>query len=119
MDEHRADDVRNEIRSRRTNEWIRSTHRSFGDGDDPVRYVCECSDGGCSSTILMKVAEYESVRSDGHLFAISPDHEDPELDALAAEFAGYSVVGKLPGMPARIAYGTDPRRSERWRDRPM
>jgi hypothetical protein len=110
MDEHRADDVRNELRARRTNEWIRSSHRSFGDAGERQRYFCECSDGDCRSTISLRSAEYEAVRADGNLFAITRDHEDPELDALVVEYELYAVVGKLPGMPARMSYESDPRR---------
>lgn len=110
MDEYRADDVRNEVRSRRTNEWIRAAHRSFGGSDGTDRYNCECSDAGCTSTIALLASEYESVRGDGRDFAIMHDHEDPELDAVLAERPRYSIVRKLPGMPARIAGETDPRR---------
>jgi hypothetical protein len=114
MVEDRSDDVRTEVRSRRTNEWIRSARRSFGDAvgdaDGTDRYHCECSDAGCTSTIALLASEYESVRGDGRDFAIMRDHEDPELDAVLAERARYSIVRKLPGMPARIAGESDPRR---------
>ena len=43
MHDDRVDDVRNEIRSRRTNEWIRSAHESFGHAGEE-KYVCECSE---------------------------------------------------------------------------
>ena len=56
-------------------------------------------------------AEYEAVRADGLRFIIAVDHENPELDVLVAAHERYSVVTKLPGEPARIALGSDPRRN--------
>ena len=53
----------------------------------------------------------EDVRSDGRTFAIATNHEDPELDRLVVEHAGYSIVAMLPGEPAQIALDSDPRKA--------
>jgi hypothetical protein len=106
----RADEVRNEVRSRSTNEWIEATHDSFGGSNDLDRYLCECSDATCGSTVALTRPEYEAVRADGHLFVIRLHHENPEIDSVVAEYPRYSLVAKLPGMPSGIAYASDPRR---------
>ena len=110
MTDWRAEEARNEVRSRSTNEWIEAAHDSFGEDSDMDRYLCECSDAGCASTVTLTRPEYEAVRAKGHTFAIMLHHENPEIDALLAEFPRYSLVAKLPGVPASIANASDPRR---------
>jgi hypothetical protein len=111
MTDWRADEARNEVRSRSTNEWIQAAHDSFGEDNPMDRYLCECSDANCASTVTLTRPEYESVRADGNTFAVMLHHENPEIDSLIAEYARYSLVAKLPGMPSNIAYAADPRRS--------
>jgi hypothetical protein len=103
-------EVLNEVRSRRTNEWIEAANDSFGEHHSMDRYLCECSDSTCTSTVSLTRDEYESVRSDGLQFAIRVDHESPELDGVRQEYPRYAIVAKLPGDPARTAIETDPRR---------
>jgi hypothetical protein len=110
MSDWRHAEVLNEVRSRRANEWIEEANDSFGDAHPMDRYLCECSDVSCTSTVSMTRAEYEIVRSDGVQFAITVDHEDPELEGVRVEYPRYSIVAKLPGDPARTAIATDPRR---------
>jgi hypothetical protein len=43
-------------------------------------------------------------------FFIATHHENPELDQLIIEHGG-TRSAKLPGEPARIALGSDPRNS--------
>jgi hypothetical protein len=104
------EEVLNEVRSRRTNEWIEATNDSFGGAHAMDRYLCECSDIACTSTVSLTRAEYEIVRSDGLQFAITVDHENPELDRVREEHPRYTIVTKMPGDPARTAIATDPRR---------
>ena len=103
-------EVLNEVRSRRTNEWIEAANDSLGEQHLMDRYHCECSDGSCTGIVNLTREEYEVVRSDGVQFAIMVDHEHPELDGVQIEYLRYSVVMKLPGDPARTAEATDPRR---------
>ena len=105
-------EVLNEVRSRRTNEWIEASNDSFGEHHAMDRYLCECSDGTCTSTVSLTRDEYESVRSDGVQFAITVDHESPEFDGIRHEYPRYTIVAKLPGDPARTAIETDPRRPD-------
>lgn len=108
----RVQEVGNETRSREINEWIDEANQGReGGGTDP--FVCECSDGSCSSTIALTHVEYEEVRAHGTYFAIARDHESPDLDVMVSERIGFAIVRKLPGLPARLAASSDPRRLSR------
>jgi hypothetical protein len=109
MSDYRRQLAINETRSRQTNEWIEEANDRFGADHAMDEYRCECSDGLCAVVISLSRVEYEAVRADGLRFIIATDHENPELDLLISEHGRYSVVAKLPGEPARIALGSDPR----------
>jgi hypothetical protein len=101
-------EVGNETRSRELNEWIdESNEGRDASATDP--FVCECSDGSCRATISLTHVEYEEVRSHGTHFVIARDHESPELDSMVSERHGFSIIRKLPGLPARLASSSDPR----------
>ena len=108
MSDWREEQVVNETRSREINEWIDESNESSGDVSSP--FVCECSDGACDSTIALTHLEYEEVRAHGTYFAIATDHESPDLDLMVSERLGFAIIRKLPGMPARLATASDPRR---------
>jgi hypothetical protein len=109
MSDWREEEVGNETSSREINEWINDSNEGL-DAGAPSSYVCECSDGACTSRISLTHLEYEEVRADGSFFAIATDHESPDLDVLVSERIGFAIVRKLPGMPARLATASDPRR---------
>ena len=109
MSDYRREEAINETRSRQTNEWIEEANDRFGAGRPMDEYRCECSDGLCAAVISLTRVEYEAVRTNGLRFIIASDHENPELDRLITEHDRYSIVAKLPGEPARIALGSDPR----------
>jgi hypothetical protein len=104
----REQEVWNETRSREINEWIDEANGASDLPADP--FICECSDATCPSTITLTHVEYEEVRAHATHFAIAPDHESPDLDATVSERAGFTIVRKLPGMPAKLASASDPRR---------
>lgn len=108
MKDWREEEVRNETRSREINEWIDEAEGGLPSGVGS--YVCECSDVTCSTRIELTRAEYEEVRANGTHFAIATDHETPDLDLLVSERLGFAIIAKLPGLPARIANASDPRR---------
>ena len=109
MSDYRREEAINETRSRQTNEWIEEANDQLGAGRPMDEYRCECSDGLCAAVISLTRVEYEAVRTNGLRFIIASDHENPELDRLITEHDRYSIVAKLPGEPARIALGSDPR----------
>ena len=109
MSDWREQEVINETSARDINEWIDGSNESLSaDADSP--FVCECSDGACKATISLTHMEYEEVRAHGTYFAIALDHESPDLDMMVSERIGFAIVRKLPGMPARVASASDPRR---------
>ena len=107
MTDWRVQEVQNETRSREINEWIDEANESSGHAADP--FVCECSEGSCPATISLTHLEYEEVRAHSTHFAIAPDHESPDLDLMVSERTGFTIIRKLPGMPARLASASDPR----------
>ncbi|HEV8089231.1 MAG TPA: hypothetical protein VGQ50_11255 [Actinomycetota bacterium] len=110
MSDWREQEVGNETSSREINEWIDESSPG-ADSGGTYPYVCECSDGACKSTIALTHTEYEEVRAYGTHFAIARDHESPDLDLMVSERARFTIVRKLPGLPARLANASDPRRS--------
>lgn len=108
MSDWREQEVENETRSREINEWIDESNETGAGAASP--FVCECSDGSCKSTIDLTHVEYEEVRAHGTHFAIATDHESPDLDLMVSERSGFAIIRKLPGLPARIANASDPRR---------
>jgi|SRR5213592_3473848 len=114
MTDWREQEVENETQSREINEWIEESNDARGAG--PANpYICECSDEACAATINLTNVEYEEVRAYGTHFAIALDHESPDLDLLVSERIGFTIVRKLPGLPARLASASDPRR---WKAKP-
>lgn len=114
MIDWREAEVANETRSREINEWVKDWNKAPPNGSDSARaspYLCECSDGSCRSTIRLTHDEYEEVRAHGAHFAIARDHESPDLDLMVSERFGFAIIRKLPGLPARLALASDPRRS--------
>ena len=110
MTDWREEEVGNETRAREINEWIEDSHLAAIDGSSNP-YICECSDGNCKSMISLTHVEYEEVRAFPTHFAIALDHESPDLDLLVSERVDFTIVRKLPGLPARLALASDPRRT--------
>jgi hypothetical protein len=99
----------NEAVFRQVNERIQDVAQTFGLGDRTLDLVCECGDGSCTLQIRMTTEEYEAMRGDPTLFAVSPGHEMPDVEDVVEKHDGYDVVRKHAGDPAEIAKSTDPR----------
>ena len=109
MSDWREQEVQNETQSREINEWIQQSNDARG-ARPTNPYICECSDDACAATISLTHVEYEEVRAHATSFAIALDHESPDLDMMVSERIGFAIIRKLPGMPARLAAASDPRR---------
>src|SRR4026209_1940943 len=109
MSDWREPEVENETRSRDINERIDESNES--EAGTAKSFVCECSDGSCTSLIDLTHVEYEEVRAHGTHFAVATDHDSPGLDLMGVERSGFAIIRKLPGLPARIANASDPRRA--------
>lgn len=110
----REREASNEARFRDQNEWTESAGEHFG-ADPLTSFVCECGDAGCTQTIELTRAEYESVRSASTHFAVVPNHENPESERVVREGLRFSVIDKIEGCSLRIARATDARSSSNGR----
>jgi len=66
-----------------------------GEGDDTAlhTFICECGEEACMTSIQLVHEEYESVRSEPHLFALAHGHEGTG-DAVIEEFERFTLVQK-------------------------
>jgi hypothetical protein len=104
MDERQQRIVRNEALFREVNERIEQIADT-----SQTEFLCECGDAGCATPMRMTLSDYESVRANGHRFAVVPSHELTEIERVIERRDGYLVVEKHAGAPAELAKATDPR----------
>jgi hypothetical protein len=99
----------NEAVFRDVNERIQDVASSFNLTSEPLDLICECGDAACVDRISLTRDEYEEVRADAHLFAVSPGHVAEDVEEIVGNRSGYDIVRKYKGVPAEIATKTDPR----------
>jgi hypothetical protein len=80
-----------------------------GEGQELVRFRCECSRLSCNSMVEMTVGDYEAVRADSRRFLVCQGHELAEVDTVVQRHAAYLVVEKR-GIAGVEAEESDPRR---------
>jgi hypothetical protein len=111
MHERQERNARTEATFREMNEWTREANNGrVGKHRQLESYLCECSDRLCTDPISMSRIEYEAVRSEPIRFAISLNHENPEVDRVVAENERFATIHKLYGDAVRVARETNPRR---------
>lgn len=93
-----------EINGRQVNEAIER-----GVTTESAVFVCECGYFGCSTTIELSVAAYESVRTDFDRFFVAPGHVIDEVDEVVERHPGHLVVVKRQGLPKQMARASDER----------
>lgn len=100
---------RNEALYRKVNESI---ERGVwpGEGQETVRFRCECARVTCNAPVEMTVEDYEAVRENPRRFLLCQGHEVPGLDVVVERRRGYLVVEK-EGPGGAEAEESDPRRS--------
>jgi hypothetical protein len=79
-----------EINGRRVNEAI----ERGDEGGKTAVFVCECGHIGCNSTLELRLADYEDVRSNFDRFLVLPGHEIPEVDSVVERYPEHLVVVK-------------------------
>ena len=99
----------NEAVFRDVNERIQDVAEAFDLTGEPVDFVCECGSAECVERIALGRDEYERLRAEPHLFAVSHGHVAPDVEEVVEERKGYDVVRKFEGVPTEIAEATDPR----------
>lgn len=99
----------NEAVFRDVNERIQDVASTFDLTSEPLDLICECGDAECVARISLTRDEYEAVRADPELFAVSTGHVAPDVEEVVAQHSRYDVVRKNRGVPSQIAHKTDPR----------
>ncbi len=90
--------ARNNGAFREANDRIAQTVETYGlDRDEPLPFICECSDRGCVEIIGLTLTEYDYVRSNPRWFAHAPNHEEQIAGVVAAveEHSRYVIVEKI------------------------
>ena len=84
----------NEASFRDINERLEEGLRHVRHTPELLRFVCECGDRRCESSICLSLEEYEAVRQDSRRFAVVPGHAFPETERVVAGNDRYEVVEK-------------------------
>jgi hypothetical protein len=88
---------RNNATFRAANEQIADVATGQGrQSDEPLPFLCECADPGCTLVITVTLAEYARVRSDPRCFVVATGHDAGEAGVVRVVEAhdGYDVTEK-------------------------
>jgi len=86
--------LENESAFRAMNERIEELESGW-ESEQPLAFVCECSNPACTAPVYLTLAEYRAVRIDALQFFVLPDHVDPEVETAVQATDRYAVVRKL------------------------
>ena len=102
--------ARNDATFRKGNEAIEATATALG--VEVVPFVCECADESCTKLILLRLEEYEAIRSDPTHFLNAVGHQTAAgpYGRVVERHDRYVVVEKL-GPAAEIVAELDERAS--------
>ena len=84
--------IHNEHVFRAVNEEVQALENHFGTTEG--RFVCECSDVHCATTIALSLGDYGRVRSDPYRYVVLPGHETDAVEDVVERHDGYIVVRK-------------------------
>ena len=48
-------------------------------------FLCECADEGCIETLVLSIAQYESIRSSPIRVPVKPGQDDPTVERLVED----------------------------------
>ena len=99
----------NEASFRDINERLEDSLRQVRHTPDLLRFICECGDRRCESSISLTFEEYEAVRRDSRRFAVVPGHVFPETERVVAANDRYQVVEKW-GAAVEVTDAADRRK---------
>ena len=111
MDERTRRIGQNEALFRRVNNAVEEVATARSTVAEDLTIVCECGDETCVEEITLPLAEYEALRAQPTRFATRPGHEEAQTERIVEQHAGYWVVEKRAGGPARLARALDDRES--------
>ena len=98
----------NEASFRDINERLEDSLRQVRHTPELLRFICECGDRRCESSVSLTLEEYEAVRRDSRRFAVVPGHVFPETERVVAGNDRYEVVEKW-GAAVEVADAADRR----------
>jgi hypothetical protein len=75
---------------------------------DPVPFICECPQPDCRRVVLLTLAEYERVRSDGRYGLAFPGHEDAAIERVLERNDRFVMTEKF-GAAGAVHDEADPR----------
>jgi hypothetical protein len=91
----RSDRVRkNEETFAKANEQIRDRAERL-EFDDAVPFLCECSNVNCVETMQLPLPTYRDARGRGDAFILRAGHNDPSVERIVGNVAGYILVQKF------------------------
>jgi hypothetical protein len=103
--------ARNEVMFRAINERIRELATRFDQAaDEPLAFVCECSDDTCVERVQLTTGQYDDVRAIPARFVVRPGHEvTPLVERVVYRSEAFVIVRKvgLAGDVARELSGSD------------
>jgi hypothetical protein len=88
-------------RAARNEEVFRSVNERIEEGGErhgvtsPLRFHCECDSEVCFETVELAAPAYRAVVAERYCFIIVPGHDDPRVEVVVEERAGYCVVEKV------------------------
>lgn len=112
-----VDEARRRISIRCANERLEQSCLGLGAIDhERFFFICECGDRVCGGLLQLSLAEYEAIREHAARFAISPNHENPEVERVVQQNGRFAVVETVTGLLSKPARETNPRwqRGEPW-----
>jgi hypothetical protein len=60
-----------------------------------VPFLCECSKLSCTETMQLSLATYRRARERSHAFIVLAGHDDPQVERIVADGAGFVLVEKF------------------------
>ena len=112
-----VDEARRRVSIRSANEQLERSCVGLGSIDhERFFFICECGDRACGGLLQLSVAEYKAVREHAARFAITPNHENPEVERVVEQNGRFAVVETVTGLLSKPARETNPRwqRGEPW-----
>jgi hypothetical protein len=96
--------ARNEVMFRAINDRIRELAARFEqEAEEPLAFVCECSDETCVERILLTISQYDEVRAILARFVVRPGHEaTPLVERVVYRSEAFVIVRKI-GLAADVA----------------
>jgi hypothetical protein len=99
--------IQNQIFVREVNEHVHEAARVLGgagdEGDHPFEMFCECSRKQCFDRIVVTLKEYEALRAEPTVFAVTAGHESESIEQVVARNERFVTVRKFHPETVKLA----------------